>query len=97
MIGNRLFHNALAGRFICRLAWLCPLMYVSSLLSSILHGLVPPEAGTFCQSARLFDPHRNDLVCPRPGYGIGGLLYGRLSPSQVFASVACMWLLREYM
>ena len=37
MIGNKLFHNALAGRFICRLSWLCPLMYITSLLSSILH------------------------------------------------------------
>ena len=39
MIGNKLFHNALAGHFICRLAWLCPLMYITSLLNSILHGL----------------------------------------------------------
>ena len=29
MIGNKLFHNALAGRFICRLSWLCPLMYIT--------------------------------------------------------------------
>ena len=95
MIGNKLFHNALAGRFICRLAWLCPLMYVSSLLSSILHGLGRPKQVLFV----------NLLACLIrigmiwflvPDYGIGAYLWGLLL-SQVFASVACMWLLREYM
>ena len=94
MIGNKLFHNALAGRFICRLAWLCPLMYVSSLLNSILHGLGRPKQVLFV----------NLLACLIrigmiwflvPGYGIGAYLWGLLL-SQVFASVACMWLLREY-
>lgn len=94
MIGNKLFHNALAGHFICRLAWLCPLMYVSSLLSSILHGLGCPKQVLFV----------NLLACLIrigmiwflvPGYGIGAYLWGLLL-SQVFASVACMWLLREY-
>lgn len=94
MIGNKLFHNALAGRFICRLAWLCPLMYISSLLSSILHGLGRPKQVLFV----------NLLACLIrigmiwflvPGYGIGAYLWGLLL-SQVFASVACMWLLREY-
>lgn len=95
MIGNKLFHNALAGRFICRLAWLCPLMYVSSLLSSILHGLGRPKQVLFV----------NLLACLIrigmiwflvPDYGIGAYLWGLLL-SQIFASIACMWLLREYM
>lgn len=95
MIGNRLFHNALAGRFICRLAWLCPLMYVSSLLNSILHGLGRPKQVLFV----------NLLACLIrigmiwflvPAYGIGAYLWGLLL-SQVFASVACMWLLREFL
>ena len=47
MIGNKLFHNALAGHFICRLAWLCPLMYITSLLNSILHGLGRPKQVLF--------------------------------------------------
>lgn len=95
MIGNKLFHNALAGHFICRLAWLCPLMYITSLLNSILHGLGRPKQVLFV----------NLLACLIrigmiwflvPGYGIGAYLWGLLL-SQVFASVACMWLLREYM
>ena len=38
-MGEVLFHNTLAGNFICQLSWLCPLLYVTSLLNSILHGL----------------------------------------------------------
>ena len=95
MIGNKLFHNALAGHFICRLAWLCPLMYITSLLNSILHGLGRPKQVLFV----------NLLACLIrigmiwflvPGYGIGAYLWGLLL-SQVFASVACMWLLREFL
>ena len=95
MIGNKLFHNALAGRFICRLAWLCPLMYITSLLNSILHGLGRPKQVLFV----------NLLSCLIrigmiwflvPAYGIGAYLWGLLL-SQVFASVACMWLLREFL
>lgn len=95
MIGNKLFHNALAGRFICRLSWLCPLMYITSLLSSILHGLGRPKQVLFV----------NLLACLIrigmiwflvPAYGIGAYLWGLLL-SQVFASVACMWLLLEFL
>ena len=95
MIGNKLFHNALAGHFICRLAWLCPLMYITSLLNSILHGLGRPKQVLFV----------NLLSCLIrigmiwflvPAYGIGAYLWGLLL-SQVFASVACMWLLREFL
>ncbi len=95
MIGNKLFHNALAGHFICRLAWLCPLMYITSLLNSILHGLGRPKQVLFV----------NLLACLIrigmiwflvPAYGIGAYLWGLLL-SQVFASVACMWLLREFL
>lgn len=95
MIGNKLFHNALAGHFICRLAWLCPLMYITSLLNSILHGLGRAKQVLFV----------NLLSCLIrigmiwflvPAYGIGAYLWGLLL-SQVFASVACMWLLREFL
>lgn len=41
-LGNFLFNNALAGTFIATLGWLCPFLYLSSTLSSILHGLGHP-------------------------------------------------------
>ena len=38
-IGNFIFQNALAGTFIRTLSWICPFLYLSSTLNSILHGL----------------------------------------------------------
>ncbi len=38
-IGSCIYKNELAGNFIRRLCWICPLMYVSHLLGSILQGL----------------------------------------------------------
>lgn len=38
-IGNVLFGNSLAGKFICMLSFICPFLFLTSILSSILHGL----------------------------------------------------------
>lgn len=94
-IGNHLFHNALSGVFIRRLSWLCPLMYVTSLLGSILHGL-----GNAKQILYI-----NLLACLIrigmiwflvPFSGIGAYLWGILI-SYVFTTVACMIALRSYL
>jgi len=39
LLGNLVFHEPLAGSYIRILAWLCPFMYLSSTLGSILNGL----------------------------------------------------------
>lgn len=39
MLGTIVFHEAKAGTYLCILAWLCPFMYLSSTLGSILNGL----------------------------------------------------------
>ena len=41
-IGDFLFGNALAGKFIRMLSFICPFLFLSSVLSSILHGLGMP-------------------------------------------------------
>lgn len=41
-IGSVLFGNALAGKFICLLSFICPFLFLSSILSSIMHGLGMP-------------------------------------------------------
>ncbi len=41
-IGDFLFGNALAGKFICMLSYICPFLFLSSILSSIMHGLGMP-------------------------------------------------------
>ncbi|MBE5958431.1 MAG: hypothetical protein E7254_06165 [Lachnospiraceae bacterium] len=38
-IGNLLFKNSTSGAYIVTLSWLCPFMYLSITLGSILHGL----------------------------------------------------------
>lgn len=38
-IGLTLFHSEEAGKFITTLAWLCPFLYVTTTLGSIIHGL----------------------------------------------------------
>ena len=38
-IGTAVFHNELAGRFLCVLGWICPLLYISSTFGSMIHGL----------------------------------------------------------
>ncbi|MGF7143508.1 stage V sporulation protein B [Anaerotaenia torta] len=38
-LGNTIFHNEQAGSYLMTLAWLCPLIYLTTTLSSIINGL----------------------------------------------------------
>lgn len=38
-LGNVIFHNELAGSLLTILAWLCPFLYITTTLSSIINGL----------------------------------------------------------
>ncbi len=38
-LGNTIFHNELSGTYLVILAWLCPLIYLTTTLSSIINGL----------------------------------------------------------
>ncbi len=90
-IGNKIFQNALAGDFIRRLSWLCPLMYVYGLLSSILHGLGQPKNVLLINL--LSSLIRIGMIwLLTPVYGIGACLWGMLL-SQLFAAIAAIVLL----
>ena len=39
LLGEVLFHSALAGSFLLSLSWLCPFLYLTTTLTGILHGL----------------------------------------------------------
>lgn len=94
LLGNKLFHNALAGVFIRRLSWLCPLMYITSLLSSILHGL--GNAAQVLYVNLLSCLIRISMIWFLvPRYGIGAYLWGMLL-SYIFTTLSCMFLLRSY-
>jgi stage V sporulation protein B len=91
MIGSRLFHNSLSGDFIRRLAFLCPLMYITSLLGSILHGL--GKAGQVLSVNLLSCLIRISMIWFLvPIYGIGAYLWG-LILSCIFSAVAELILL----
>lgn len=94
-IGSRVFHNALAGVLIRRLSFLCPLMYITGLLSSILNGL--GHAGQVLYMNLLSCLMRIFMILFLvPVYGIRAYLWGLLF-SYVFTTMACLWLLRSYM
>lgn len=38
-LGNVVFHNELAGNLITTMAWLCPFLYITTTLSSIINGM----------------------------------------------------------
>ena len=46
-IGCFLFQNALAGRFLVTLSWICPFLYLSAALNSVFHGLGKPSLVLF--------------------------------------------------
>jgi stage V sporulation protein B len=88
-IGNVIFGNALAGDLIKRLCWICPLMYVYSLLSGVLHGLGAAKQVFFINL--LSSGIRIGTLCLLvPLYGIHAILWGMLI-SQLISAVAAVF------
>lgn len=77
-IGNIIYNNETAGTFITILAWLCPLMFVSGTLGSILHGLGLTKT-TFFQDIAGAVLRLIFIVFAIPVYGIKGYLWGILA------------------
>ena len=93
-MGEVLFHKTLAGNFICQLSWLCPLLYVTSLLNSILHGLGNARQVLFVTLLACMIRICMILFLV-PQYGIDAYLWGMLL-SYVFAAIADILLLMPY-
>lgn len=90
-LGNFLFENALAGTFIVTLGWICPFLYLSSTLSSILHGLGYPGL-TFCLNLMACGIRILFVMFAVPVYGIRSYLWGLLA-SQIFTAVLAILIL----
>lgn len=88
LFGNRLgitvYHNKAAGAFITTLAWLCPFMYLSTTLGSILNGLGKTSVTFWHNTAALVLRLGFVLFCI-PRYGISGYLWGMLASELVLA------------
>ena len=93
-LGTLVFHEPTAGAYLRILAWLCPFLYVSSTLSSILNGLGKVYQ-TFCISVLSLVIKLGVLLLLVPGYGMPAYFFGLLI-SQGFATIAeGILLLRE--
>ncbi|PXV95994.1 stage V sporulation protein B [Lachnotalea glycerini] len=76
-IGNIIFNNNLSGEFIITLAWICPFLYLSTTLNSILHGLGKTTT-TFIHSLLSILIRILFIVLCVPRFGIQGYLWGLL-------------------
>jgi len=86
LLGNLVFHEPLAGEYIQILAWLCPFMYLSSTLSSILNGLGKVYQ-TFSISVLSLGIKIGCLLLFVPHYGMAAYFFTLLI-SQSFSTVA---------
>lgn len=93
-IGGLLFNNSMSGSFIMTLAWICPFLYLSTTLNSILHGLgkmttsfINNLAGLIIRIIFVF------FFIPK--YGITGYLWGLLA-SELAITVLSIFVLNRY-
>lgn len=85
MAGTLLFHNELAGKFILILGFMCPFLYLSTTMSSILHGLGKTGTSFFINVSALLI-RLLFVFFLIPVLGIQGYLYGILV-SQLFSAL----------
>ena len=92
-LGNIVFSNVLAGSFIQTLAWICPFLYLSTTLNSILNGLGRTDITFFTGICGIF-LRIAFIFFGVPVWGIQGYLFGLLF-SQLFVTIfSCCSLLR---
>ena len=94
MIGTFLFHNADAARQIRALALVCPFLYLSGMLNSILHGLGKTTL-TFLFSLLSLGCRLLFVFYAVPVFGFAGYIYGILC-SQILFDLLLILALRKY-
>lgn len=77
-LGTLVFQEALAGQFLMTLAWICPFLYLTGNLNSILHGLGQTSVTFFNQLAAILVRILFILLFV-PSFGISGVLWGLLA------------------
>lgn len=89
IMGNIVFHSELAGSFITTLSFICPFLYLSSTLGSILHGLGKTGI-TFLFNVIGLAIRLLFVFFAIPIFGIKGYLWGLLCSQLV---ITCLLLL----
>lgn len=90
-LGTAIFHEPRVGIYLRILAWLCPFLYISSTLSSILNGL-NKIGSTFCISILSIMIKLVILMVFVPRFGMPAYFVSLLA-SQIFTTVAEFFLL----
>lgn len=93
-MGSFLFGNELAGTFIVILGWICPFLYLSTTLHSILNGL-GKTTSTFFLNIMGLGIRIGFVLFVIPAAGIKGYLWGLLLSQSVMAAGALFLLLRK--
>lgn len=93
-IGTAVYHNSLAGEYIRILSPLCPLLYLSTTLSSVINGLGKPHLSFFTTVTGLL-VRLAILVVFVPKTGIYGVLIGLLV-SQLVSTLFDVILVLKY-
>ncbi len=75
--GDLLFQSSLAGKFIVTLSFICPFLYLSATMSSILHGM-GKTAATFVLNVAALGIRLLFVFFVVPYHGIEGYLWGVL-------------------
>lgn len=92
-MGMVLFHNDHAGKYIVTLAWICPFLYITSTLGSVVHGLGKTLIYFIFNSFSLLIRIGFVLLCI-PEFGILGYLWGVLASQLVMTCFLWMYLRR---
>ena len=91
-MGSFIFHSETAGRYLTILAWLCPFLYLSSTISSILNGLGKTKS-VFFHNVLSMGIRLIFIIFFVPIFGITAYLWGALL-SQLFLTIlhiTCLW------
>lgn len=94
LIGELCFHNQTAGSFLRILSWLCPFLYLSTTLNSIINGL-GKNRQTFLITVISQSIKLCSLVFCVPRFGIYAYLIGILA-SQITMTILSCLCLRQY-
>lgn len=93
-IGTHLFHNTLAGTYIETLSWICPFIFLSGTLGSILHGLGKATTTLIINlSGALI--RIGFIFLGIPLIGLKAYLWGMLA-SQIWCSVSAYLCIRKF-
>lgn len=94
LAGNLLFHSKTAGEYILSLSFICPFLYITASLGSVLHGLGKTYTTLFINIGTLLIRIASVFFLVSR-IGIPGYILGLLA-GQCFSSICCIISLRKY-